>query len=87
MEEKTNGDYLNDLLVAPIKYGTAVGMGLTIVFSESPLIQKMRSVLRPDMDNPDLGNFIDRFQVGYNAVKNAFEYRPPKQLEFEFMRE
>ena len=85
-DEKTTGDYLNDIIFAPMKYTGAVGMGVTIMFSESPLIQMIRSKLRPDMDNPDLGNFVERFKVGYNAVTSAFEYRPPKQLEFDFMK-
>lgn len=62
-------------LYSPVAHSQAVAAGTALVLMESSPVQFLRKHIRPDMENSNLGNFIERFKRGYDTVLRAYEYR------------
>ena len=67
---------VDHIMNVPYIYVCGPCFGLVLACMESAPMQTLRRTIRPDMENQDLGNFVERFKLGYNSVKDAFNYRP-----------
>jgi len=63
-----------EVFSAPYKYVGGVLFGLVLGVVESPAVRSVVRRIRSDMETPDLGNFVDRFKMGYKSCHDAFSY-------------